>query len=158
MKVFRKIYKFFFFWTSSGKSSAGCPKNSAGLSNCFLPLHGDFWKKNFLKSFGMLCGLFFGSFPVIEQETFGRPLRTAFVVSIKSFFRRKNWFGKQMNFFIIFRQWAGSFRLLVEFFDREVKTAFYVSKRTFQRRTVFFVIFLSFLDTERFFWPILAKK
>ena len=106
------------------------PKKSAGLSSCFLHLHGNFMNKIFLKSFCSFCGPFFRTFPVIEQEKFGRPVKTAFIVSIKSFWR-KNCFGKQMKIFINFRQWAGNFRLLVEFFDGDVRTAFYVSKVTF---------------------------
>ena len=45
--------------------------------------------------------------------------------------RKKNCFGKQLKFFIIFRHWAGSFRLLSKFFDGDVGAAFYVSKITF---------------------------
>ena len=63
-----------------------------------------------------------------------------------------------MKFFIILRQWAGSFRVLVEFFEGDVRTAFYVSKTNFLTKTLLFLIFFSFLDTERFFWPNLAKK
>ena len=48
------------------------------------------------------CGLFSELFPVNEQGKFGRPLKTAFSVSMKSFWK-KNCFGKQKKFFIIFR-------------------------------------------------------
>ena len=43
-------------------------KKSAGLSSCFLPLHGNNLKEIFSKSFCIFCGLFFGSFRVIGQE------------------------------------------------------------------------------------------
>ena len=157
MKVFCKTYKLLFFWTTSGKVLAGCPKQ---VSVAFKLLSTSPWEllKNFLlKSFCFFCGLFFRSFPVIEQEWFGRPVKTAFFVSTKSFWK-KNCFGKQLKFFIIFRHSAGRFRLLFEFFDGDVGAAFYVSKITFYRRLVFFQFFFSLLDTERFFWPILAKK
>ena len=92
-------------------------KKSARLSSCFLPLHGNNLKKIFSKSFCIFCGLFFGSFPVIEQGKFGRPVRTAFFVSIKSFWR-KNCFAKQMKIFIILIQWAGSFWASCRVFQR----------------------------------------
>ena len=122
--------KVLIFWIWSEKFRLAVRKKSAGLSNCFLHLHGNLLKKKFLKSFGMLCGPFFGSFPVFERETLGRPLKTAFFVSIKSFWE-KNCFGKQMKFFINFRHWAESFQLHREFFDGDARTAFYVSKKTF---------------------------
>ena len=63
-----------------------------------------------------------------------------------------------MKFFISFRQWAASFRLLVEFFDGDVRTAFYVSKTTFQRRRVFFLTLIFIFGHWAIFRPILAKK
>ena len=63
-------------------------KKFAGLSCCFQRLLGNFLKKIFLKSFCSFCGPFFRSFPVIEQENFARPVKTAFIVSIKSFWKK----------------------------------------------------------------------
>ena len=63
-------------------------KKSAGLSCCFLRLQGNFLRKIFFKSFCIFCGPFFRSFPVIEQENFARPVKTAFIVSIKSFWKK----------------------------------------------------------------------
>ena len=63
-------------------------KKSAWLSSCFLPLHGNNLKELFLKSFCIFCGPFCRSFPIIEQEKFGRPVKTAFIVSIKSFWKK----------------------------------------------------------------------
>ena len=70
-------------------------QKSAELSSCFLLLHGNFLKKKLLKSFCISCGPFFRSFPVIEQEKSGRPVKTAFFVSIKTLWKKtvleNNW-------------------------------------------------------------------
>ena len=126
-KCFGELTNCYFFEYRAEKVRLAVRKKSAGLSSCFLPLHGNILKKFFLESFCNFCGLFFGIFPVNEQGKFDRPVKTAFFVSIKTFWR-KNCFGKQMKSFIIFWQWAGIFRLLVEFFDEDVKNAFFVTK------------------------------
>ena len=105
-------------------------KKSAGLSSCFLPLHGNNLTKNFSKSFCIFCGLFFGSFTVIGQEKFLSDCQNC-IHCIYKIISKKKLFWQQMKIFINFRQWAGSFRLLVDFFDGDVRTAFYVSKTTF---------------------------
>ena len=93
-------------------------KSQRGFQAAFYLSMGTTWRKFFLKSFCNFCGLFFGSFPVIEQEKFGRPVKTAFIVSIKSFWR-KYCFAKQMKIFIILIQWAGSFWAFGRVFRRE---------------------------------------
>ena len=87
-------------------------KSQLGFQAAFYFSNGTFWRKKF-KSFCIFCGLF-GSIPVIEQEKFGRPVKTAFSVSIETFFEKKL-FWKQMKFFIFFRHWAEVFGLLSTF-------------------------------------------
>ena len=91
MKVFCKTDKLFFFEYRAEKFRLAVRKKSAGLSCCFLRLHGNFLKKIILKSFCSFSGHFFRWFPVIEQEKFGRPVKTAFFVSIKSFWKKLFW-------------------------------------------------------------------
>ena len=105
-------------------------KKSAGLSSCFLHLHGNFLKKKLLKSFCIFCGPFFQISP---GNWAGKvfPVCQNLIHRIYKIISKKNSFGKQMKFFIIFRHWAGSFWRQVEFFDGDVGTALYVSKVTF---------------------------
>ena len=128
MKVFCKTYTLFCFWISSGKLSAGCLKKTCAAFELLSTSPWELFEENVLEKFLQICGPFFWSIPVIEQDKFGGPVKTAFFVSINSFWRN-NWFGKQMKFFIIFRKWAGSFQLLVKFFDGDDRTAFYMSKK-----------------------------
>ena len=107
-------------------------KKSAGLSSCFLPLHGNNLKKIFLKSFCIFCGLFFGSFPVIEQEKILPAYQNSILCIYKIIFKKKLFCKTNENFHPFWTgQWAGRFRLLVESFDGDVRTAFYVSRITF---------------------------
>ena len=104
-------------------------KKSAGLSSCFLPLHGNFVKKKLLKSFCISCGPFFRSFPVIEQEKSGRPVKTAFFVSIKTLWKKLFW--KTIEIFHLFQTLSRKFSASFRVFRRGVGAAFYVSKVTF---------------------------
>ena len=106
-------------------------KKSVGLSSCFLPLQRNILRKIILKHFCIFCGLFFRSFPIIEQEKFLPACQNCILCIYKIILKKKHFFGKQMKIFINFRHWAGTFRLLVEFFDGDVRTAFYVSRITF---------------------------
>ena len=132
-------------------------KKSAGLSRCFLPLHGNNLKEIFLKSFCIFCGTFFRSFPIIEQEKFGRPVKTAFIVSTKSFWK-KNSFRKQMDLFIIFRHWAGSFWLLVDFSTGMLELNFTCPKQNFNEEQFYFYFLFHFWTLSDFFDQFLQKK
>ena len=89
VNVFCNIYKLIFFEYRSENFRLAVRKKSAGIPSCFLTLHGIFLRKMFLKSFGIFCGHFLVSFLKIEQEKFSRSLKTAFSVSIKSFWEKK---------------------------------------------------------------------
>ena len=95
MKIFCKTYKLLFFWTPSGKFLAGCPKQVSVAFKLLSTSPWELFEENFFEKFLHFFGLFFRSFPVIEQEKFGRPVKTAFFVSIESFWKKSvlenNW-------------------------------------------------------------------
>ena len=148
MKLLRRTYKLYFFGVPSGKIRLAVEKLSAGLSSCLLPLHGNFLKKKFLKSFCISCGPFFRSFSVIEQEKFGRPVKTAFSVSVEKFFEKKL-FWKTKEIFYHF-QTLSRMSTPCLFFGGLVKIAFYVSIGTLWRKKMFFktYTFPLFLDRK----------
>ena len=133
------------FWKSSGKVSAGCPKNVSGAFK-LLPTSPweQFEENNFEKLLHFLWS-FFGCFAVIQREKISWPLKTAFSLSIEILFKKT--FGKQMKFLIIFRHLA-EVSGLFSFLGRFVGTAFYVSIGTLYRKTMFFrtYTFPFFLD------------
>ena len=88
-KFFAKLTNCYFFEHRAGNFWLAVQNKSAGLSSCFVPLLGNFLNKIFLKSFCTFCGPCFRSFPVIEQEKLGRPVNTAFFLSIKSIWKKK---------------------------------------------------------------------
>ena len=116
VKVFCKTYKLFLFEYRAKNFRLAVRKKSAGLLCCFLRLHGDFLKKKFLKSFCIFCGPFFRSIPVIEQEKFGRPVKTAFIVSIKSIWKKL--FQKTNESFHHFQTLSRKFSASCRFFRR----------------------------------------
>ena len=89
-------------------------KSQRGFQAAFYFSIGKFWRKKFWKVFAFFVD-FFGSIPVIEQEKFGRPVKTAFSVSIETFFVKKKLFWKTKKNFIIFRHWAEVFGLISVF-------------------------------------------
>ena len=94
-RVFCKIYKLLFSWISSGNISAGCPKKVSGAFKLLSTSPWEQFEETFFEKFLHLLWTFFRSFPVIEQEKFGRPVKTAFFVSIRSFWKKavleNNW-------------------------------------------------------------------
>ena len=80
-----------FFWKSSGKNSSDYRKTKTfrGVLRLLFISPGNFSKKIFLKFFCVNCQHFFWWFPVIEQEKFGGPVKTAFFVSMEKFFEKK---------------------------------------------------------------------
>ena len=128
-KFFAKLTICYFFEYRAEKVRLAVEKSQRGFQVAFYLSIGTFWRKKIWKVFALFVN-FFRINSGNWAGKFSRPVKTAFFVSIQSFWR-KNYFGKQMKFCIIFRQWAGRFRLLVEFFEGDVRTAFYVSKTTF---------------------------
>ena len=99
---------------------------------------------------------FFRSFPVIEQEKFGRPVKTAFFVSIKSFWKKLFW--KTIEFSHHYQTLSWKFPASFRVFRRGCWNCILRVQGNILTKNSFFSIFFSFLDTEQFFWPILAKK
>ena len=104
-------------------------KSQRGFQAAFYFSIGTFWRKKFWKVFAFFVD-FFGSIPVIEQEKFGRPVKTAFSVSIETFFVKKNCFRKQRKI-LLFSDTGQKFSASYLFFGGLVNTAFYVSIGTF---------------------------
>ena len=132
------------------------------ISGAFMLLSTSPWElfeENIFEKFLQLLWTFFR---IISGNWAGKvwPACQNFILRIyRNVFWKKNYFGKQLKIFIIFRHWAGSFRLPVEFFDGDVRTAFYVSKTTFPQRTNFFLIFFFiFGHWAIFFDQFLQKK
>ena len=158
MKVFCKTYTLFCFWISSGKLSAGCPRKTCAAFKLLSTSPWELFEENVLEKFWHLLWTFIWIISGNWAGRVRRRVKTAFFVSINSFWR-KNWLGKQMKFFIIFRKWAGSFQLLVEFFDGDVRTAFYVSeKKNILTKNSFISDFFFIFEHWVIFWSILAKK
>ena len=115
-KSFRKL-TICYFLNIGRKNSAGCRKISAGLSSCFLPLLGNNLKKFFLKSFCIFCGLFFGSFPVIEQEKFLLACQNC-ILCIYKIFLMKKLFWKTNEIFHHFQTLSRKFSASCRVFRR----------------------------------------
>ena len=127
---FCKTYRLLFFWISSGKISAGCPKKVSGACKLLSTSHWEQVEENiFRKVFASFVDIFLINSCIWAEKVW--PVSQNCILRIYQIILRENWFGKEIKLFIIFRQWAGSFRLVVEFFNGEVRTAFYVSKITF---------------------------
>ena len=128
-KFFAKLTNCYFFEHRAENFWLAVRNKSAWLSSCFLPLLENILKKLFLK-FLQFCGFFF---QIISGYWAGKvwPACQNCILRIYKIILKKISFGKQSKFFIIFRHWAGSFRLLFEFFDGEVGVAFYVSRVIF---------------------------
>ena len=156
MKVLCKTYKLFLFEYRAKNFRLAVRKKSAGLLCCFLRLHGDFFKKKFLKSFCIICGLFFRSIPVIEQKMFGRPVKTAFIVSIKSIWKKL--FQKTNESFHHFQTLSRKVSASCRFFRRVCWNSNLCVQVNILTKNGSLSKFFSSLDTERFFWPILEKK
>ena len=134
-------------------------KKSARLSSCFLPLHGNFLKKKLLKSFCNFCGPFFGSFPVIEQEKFGRSLKTAFSVSIEKFFEKKKLCWRKNKIFYHFQTLSRKFSASFRVFRQGCWSCFLrVQNNILTKNSFISNFFFHFWTLSDFFWPILAKK
>ena len=86
---------------------------------------------------------FFRSFPVIEQENFGRPFKTAFFASIKSLWR-KNCFGKQMKVFIIFKRVSTKFSAPCRVFRRGCWSCILRVQNNILPKNIFFLVFFHF--------------
>ena len=130
-EFFCKSYKLLFFWISSGKFSASCPKK---VSEAFKLLSTSPWEFFEEKTFEKFLQLLWTFFRIISGNWAGKiwPVSQNCILRIyREIFWKKNCVGEKIKFFIIFRHWAGSFRLLSEFFHRDVGAAFYVSKITF---------------------------
>ena len=96
---FLQNLQFFIFLNIEGKTFGWLSeKSQRGLQAAFYFSMGTIWRKHFSKGFGIFCGPFFGSFPVIEQEKFSRPVKTAFFVSIQSFWEKKTVSENKWNF------------------------------------------------------------
>ena len=107
-KSFRKLTKCYFLNIERKKFGWLSRKKSAGLSSCFLILHRNILHKSFLKSF---C-IFADFFRINCGNWAGKiwPACQNFILRIyRNVFWKKNCFGKQMKFFIIFRHWAEVF-------------------------------------------------
>ena len=131
-------------------------KKSARLSSCFLLFHGNFLRKIFLKSFCSFCGPFFRSFPVIEQEKFGRPVKTAFFVSIKSFWKKL--FQKTIENFHRFQTLSRRFSASLRVFRRGCWSCILRVQNNILTKNSFISNFFFFFGHWAIFWPILAKK
>ena len=157
-EFFCKSYKLLFFWISSGKFSASCPKK---VSGAFKLISTSPWELFEEETFEKFLHLLWTFFRIISGNWVGKswPVSQNCILRIYGIIlRKKNCFGKQLKFFIIFRHWAGSFRLLSQFFDGDVGAAFNVSKITFLRRTVLFLIFFLFWTLSDFFDQFWQKK
>ena len=158
MKVFCKTYKLLFFWISSGNSLAGCPKK---VNRAFKLLSTSPWEqfeRNFLlKSFCIIFGLFFGSFPVIEQEKF-LPACQNCILCIYKIILKKKLFWKTIEIFHHFQTFGRKISASFRVFRRGCWSCILRVQNNILTKISFFPVFFSLLDTERFFWPILAKK
>ena len=132
-------------------------KSQRGFQAAFYLSMGTSWRKCLWKVFAIFCGPFVGSFPVIEQEIFGRPLKTAFPVSIKSVWEKKL-FWKTNEFFQHFQTLRENFSASWRVFRRGCWNCILRVQNNISLQNSFISNFFSILDTEHFFWPILAKK
>ena len=73
-------------------------KSQRGSQAAFYFSIGTIWRKKIWKVFAFFVD-FFGSIPVSEQGKFGRPVKTAFSVSIETFFEKKTILGNKENFY-----------------------------------------------------------
>ena len=123
VEVFWKTYKLLFFWTPSGKFLAGCPKQVSVAFKLLSTSPWEFFEENFFEKFLHLLWTFF---QIISGNWAGKvgPACQNCILRIYRILLKKNCLGKQLKFFIIFRHWAGTFRLLFEFFDGDVGAAF----------------------------------
>ena len=156
-KSFGKVTICYFFEYRAGKVQLAVEKMSAGLSSSFLPLHWNILKKKILKSFCIFCGLF-GSIPVSEQGKFGRPVKTAFSVSIETFFEKKTVLETN-EIFYLFQTLSRNFWPL--FFSWTVywSCILRVHRNNLVKQNVFQNIHFSiFLDNKRIFIDTLSEK
>ena len=89
-------------------------KKSAGLSSCFLLLHGNNLKKIFLKIFCIFCELFFGSFPVTEQEKLFPAYQNSILCIYKIILKKKLYWKINENFhhfYTVSRKFSASCRV-----------------------------------------------
>ena len=114
-----------FFEYRAEKVRLAAEKNSAGLSNCFLLLHRNIFKKKILKSFCIFCGFF-----RINSGNWARKVWPACQNCILSVYRnvfcKKNCFRKQRKI-LLFSDTGQKFSASYLFFGGLVNIAFYVS-------------------------------
>ena len=155
-KFFVKLTNCYVFEYRAENFRLAVRKKSAVLASCFLPLHRNTLKKKILKHFCILW-TFFRSFPVIEQEKFGRPVKTAFFVSIRSFWKKKL-FWKTIEIFHHFQTLSWKFPASFGVSRWRCWNCILRVQGNVLTKNSFISIFFSSLDTEQIFWPILAKK
>ena len=118
--IFLNFERNYFGWLSE--------KSQRGFQAALYLSIGTIWRKFFRK----VCASLWTFFRIISSNWAGKvwPACQNCILRIYRIFLKKKLFWKQLKFFIIFRHWAGTFRLLFEFFDVDVGAAFYVSKTT----------------------------
>ena len=133
---------------------------SKKISGAFKLLSTSPWElfeKKVFQKFLQLLWTFFGSFPVIEQEKLGRSLKTAFSVSIKSFWEKKL-FWKTNEIYHHFQTLSKMFSASCRVFRRGKGNCILSVQGNILTKNGSISKFFSFLDTEQYFWPILEKK
>ena len=110
-----------------------------------------------MKSFCIFFGLFFGSFPVIEQEKF-LPACQNCILCIYKIILKKKLFWKTIEIFHHFQTFGRKISASFRVFRRGCWSCILRVQNNILTKISFFPVFFSLLDTERFFWPVLAKK
>ena len=158
MKVFAKLTDCYFFEYRAEKFRLAVRKKSAGLASCFLLLIGNKLKKIFSEKFSHLLWTFFGSFPVIEQEKFGRSLKTAFSVSIKAFWEKETVLQNKWNFSSFSDLEQNIFCFLSGFSTGMLELHSTCPKWHFKGEQFYFQFFFVFWTLSNFFDQFSQKK
>ena len=97
-----------FFENRAEKFRLPVEKEVSGLSSCFLILHKNILQKNVLKRFCFFADFFRINFGIWTGKNWPA-CQNCILRVYRNIFWKKNCFGKQMKFFIIFRHWAEVF-------------------------------------------------
>ena len=120
VKIFRKTFNMFFSNIERKNFGWLSKKSQRHFQGALYHSIGTFWRKYFWKEFAS----FVDCFRINSGNWAGKiwPVCQNCILSIyRNIFRKKNCFGKQMNFFTIFRHWAEFFGLLSIFLAGLIK-------------------------------------